>query len=411
MSMAALQSRSREFTSTSTSPDWTTTAVPEHETTSDHRPHRKLGGANRLDRLNLLGSLCGGVCIATLLFGRIAPFSGPLGFVVVSYLCFLAIYTVLASLVYEGPAVRDKLVTVVLHSIAVALFGPLLIVILFVLIKGWPALHHQNFYTQDMSRAGPLSPLSDGGIRHGLIGTLEMITIASVLTIPIGLAAAIYMNEVGGRLAVIVRTIVDTMTALPSIVAGLFIYASWILTLHFEKSALAAALALGIMMLPIHIRASDVVLRLVPGNLREASAALGAPRWRAVRDVVLPTARSGLTTAVILSMARVLGETAPVLLTAGFTAAANTNPIHGPMVSLPLVAFIFISSPQKNTVARGYGAAAFLLLVILGLFAIMRVVGGRPPGQVSARGARRLARGSRRDLARMDRLRALGNAA
>src|SRR6202022_3989282 len=142
-----------------------------------------------------------------------------------------------------------------------------------------------------------------------------------------------------------------------SIVAGLFIFATYVLLVH-AHTGLGAALALSVDMLPIVIRAADVVLRLVPGNLREASAALGAPEWRTVRDVVLPTARSGLATAVILGMARGLGETAPVLLTAGYTTVLNTTPGHAPMFSLPLAAFEFVQSGRPAMIARGFATAA-----------------------------------------------------
>ena len=135
------------------------------------------------------------------------------------------------------------------------------------------------------------------------------------------------------RFSRFVRIIVEAMTALPSIIAGLFIYATLIIILGFPKSGLAAALAISVMMLPIIIRAADVVIRLVPGNLKEASYALGASQVRTVWHVVLPTARSGLTTAVILGTARGVGETSPVLLTAGVTASLNTNPLDGPMIS------------------------------------------------------------------------------
>ena len=144
------------------------------------------------------------------------------------------------------------------------------------------------------------------------------------------------MNEIGGRFARFVRTISDAMTALPSIVAGLFVYSAVIQLITHERSGFAASLAITVMMLPIVIRASDVVLRLVPGNLREASYALGSSRWRTVWHVVLPTARSGLVTAVILGTARGIGETSPVLLTSGVTAVMNVNPFSGPMISLPL---------------------------------------------------------------------------
>jgi phosphate transport system permease protein len=229
-----------------------------------------------------------------------------------------------------------------------------------------------------------------------------MIGIALLITVPLGITAAVYLNEIGGRFSRLVRTVVDAMTALPSIVAGLFIYAMWILALGQEKSALAASLAISVMMLPIIIRASDLVLRLVPGSLREASAAMGASQWRTTWHVVLPTARSGLATAVILGMARGIGETAPVLLTAGFTAFLNTNPVHGPMVSLPLAAFEFIKSPQPAMIARGFATAAFLMVVVLVLFVVGRLIGGRGAGQLSPRQARRAVRRSARDLARIE---------
>jgi len=226
--------------------------------------------------------------------------------------------------------------------------------------------------------------------------------LALVLTVPLGITCAAYLNETKNRGSQFVRTVVEAMTALPSVLAGLFIFATWILILGFGRSGLAAALAVSIMMLPIIIRASDVVLRLVPGNLREASAALGAPAWRTVWHVVLPTARSGLATSVILGTARGIGETSPVLLTAGFTSALNTNPLSGPMVSLPLAAFEFVRSPQPALVARGFATAAVLMVVVLVLFVIARIFGGRGPGHVSKGQGRRIASRSARDLARYE---------
>jgi phosphate transport system permease protein len=155
------------------------------------------------------------------------------------------------------------------------------------------------------------------------------------------------------------------------------------------------------MMLPIIIRSADVVLRLVPGTLVEASYALGASTWRTVWTVVLPTARSGLATAVILGTARGIGETSPVLLTAGFTKYMNTNPFDGPQVSLPLATFDFIKSPEPSEVARGFGTAALLLILVLLLFVIARTIGGRGPGRPTRRQARAADRRSNRDVARM----------
>lgn len=367
---------------------------------------RALGGVTRGEVLNILGAGATGFCTALLLFGRLAPLSGPLGFVVVGYLVFLGAYALLAWLEDDGPAVRDRLMTVVLWSAAALLFSGLVLVVGFTFLRGREALVRSNFYTQDMQLAGPLDPITVGGVKHALIGSVIMIAIALAVTVPLGIACAVYLNQTRGRFARFVRTIVEAMTALPSIVAGLFVYATWILILHFPKSGLAAGLAISVMMLPIIIRASDVVLRLVPGNLTEAAEALGAPRWRTVWHVVLPTARSGLATAVILGTARGIGETSPVLLTAGYTAAVNVDPTNSPMVSLPLAVFTFVKSPEPVMVARGFGAAAVLMALVLVLFTIARVIGGRGPGQLSKRQARRAARASRRDVERFDDLRA-----
>ena len=308
----------------------------------------------------------------------------------------------LVSLTEKGPAVVDRVMTVLLTSAAVLALFALASVIIFTLWRGREALVKPNFYTQDMSLAGPLDPLEVGGVTHAIAGTLIMTAIALVLTVPLGLACAVYLNETGGRGAGLVRTVVTAMTALPSILAGLFVFATWILILGFERSGLAASIAMSIMMLPIIIRSADVVLRLVPGNLREASSALGAPHWRTVWHVVLPTARSGLTTSVILGVARGVGETAPVLLTAGFTSTLNIDPTKNPMVSLPLAAFEMVRSPQPALVARGFATAAVLMILVLVLFTLARVVGGRPAGRLSKRQARRVEQMSRRDVARFD---------
>jgi phosphate transport system permease protein len=231
-----------------------------------------------------------------------------------------------------------------------------------------------------------------------MVGTLIEIGIAMAIAVPLGLLAAVFLNEVPGRLNRLVRTVVDAMTALPDIVAGLFIYATLILIFHLPLSGLAAGCALAVTALSIVCRAAYVVLRLVPGGLTEASYALGSGHWRTVWHVTLPTARSGLATAVILGAARAIGETAPVLLTAGATGYLSFNPINGPMMSLPLEAYTLVASGLKNYVVRGFGAAAVLLALVLVLFGIARVIGGRGAGQLTSRQLRRRMTTSRRDL-------------
>jgi phosphate transport system permease protein len=363
---------------------------------------RKLGGFSRGQVLDILGAALGGLSISILLFGHLAPLSGPFGFVIVSYVAFMGFYATLTSISESGPAVKDRIFTVLLYSAALTLMFALILVVTFTLWRGHTAFFHSNFFTQDMSSAGPLSPLTVGGIKHALIGTLWMISIALVITVPLGITCAVYLTQVGGRGSKFIRTMVEAMTALPSIVAGLFIFATWILILGNTRSGLAAALALSVMMLPIIIRSADVVLRLVPGNLKEASEALGVPRWRTVWHVVLPTARSGLATAVILGTARGIGETSPVLLTAGYNVYTNTNPTRGPMVSLPLAVFELVRSPQPAYVARGFATAAMLMILVLVLFIIARLIGGRGPGQLSRGQRRRIARQSKHDLERIE---------
>jgi phosphate transport system permease protein len=288
---------------------------------------------------------------------------------------FLVYFAILVSLDDNGQAVADRMVSVTVNSLAFLVFATLVFIVVFTVGRGSTALVNWNFISQDMALAGPLDPLTEGGITHAIVGSLTQIAIALVVTVPLGLITAVYLNEIQSKFSRFVRTIVEAMTALPSIVAGLFIYATAILVLGIQKSGLAAALAISVMMLPIMIRASDVVLRLVPSTLKEASLGLGASNFKTTMMVTLPTARSGLTTAIILATARGVGETSPVLLTSGFTAALNLDPLQGPMVSLPLAIFEFVKSPEPTMIARGFGTAAVLMLLVLVLFALARLLG------------------------------------
>jgi len=378
------------------------TAIPSKASgaTGDRRTLRK---ATLDERFNLVGSLAAAIALATLLFGWFTPMTGVIGWVVVAFVSFIGIYSLLVALRSDAQEVRERIMTVLMISAGVILFSALVFVVAYTIVRAQDALPHLNFVTQTMELAGPLDPLTVGGILHAIVGTVIQISIALVITIPLGITTAVFLNEVGGRFARFVRTISDAMTALPSIVAGLFVYAAIIQLITHQRSGFAASMAITVMMLPIVIRASDVVLRLVPGHLREAAYALGTTRWRTVWHVVLPTARSGLVTAVILGTARGIGETSPVLLTSGVTAVLNFNPFSGPMISLPLQVFDFVKSPEPNMVARGFGTAAVLLLLVVGLFAVARVIGGRGPGQLSDRQRRRVAAASADDLERMAR--------
>jgi phosphate transport system permease protein len=379
------------------------TTIPSRPEGQPPPPPRQLTGIRLSDVLGLLGALAAALCTTGLLWTQVAPFSGVIGYIVVTWGLFVLFYAVLVSFDQDGPAVRDRVVSVVVHSLGALVVLALGFVIIYTFAQGWRALPHANFYTKDLRTTGPLAPLTQGGVIHAIVGTLIELGIAMAIAAPLGLLTAVFMHEVPGTLSRFVRTVVDAMTALPDVLAGLFIYATLILILKRGFFGFAAACALGVTVVPIVARASYVVLRLVPGGLTEASYALGSGQWRTVWYVTLPTARSGLATAMILGAARAIGETAPVLLTAGVSAYLNFNPLSGPMMSLPLLAYISVQSPEKAEIERGFGAACILLILVVALFLVARAIGGRGPGQLTPGQQRRRALASRRDLARYGR--------
>ncbi len=381
-----------------------TTHLPDNTILAQQPKKRSLRKFRFEDVLDLIGAAASSFAFTWLLFGWLTPLQSTIGFVVFNFFLFLVMYGLISSIKNRGQEIRDRLVSVLLFSAGIILISALLFVVFYTLSRGQLALGNLNFFTQSMERAGPLDPLYVGGILHAVVGTLIQITIALALTIPLGIGTAVFLNEIGGKFAKFVRTIADAMTALPSIVAGLFVLSAFIRTGVVPRSGLAAALAITVMMLPIVIRASDVVLRLVANNLREASLALGASKWRTVWHIVLPTARSGLVTAVILGTARGIGETSPVLLTSGVSSVTNFNPFEGPMISLPLQVFDFVKSPEPTMIARGFGTAATLLLVVLVLFALARALGGKAPGNLTKRGQRAVNRKSAEDQNRIETL-------
>jgi phosphate transport system permease protein len=253
---------------------------------------------------------------------------------------------------------------------------PLALIIYYLLYKGlgsWSA----SFFTTDPNGNFFGDP---GGIRSAIVGTLLIVGLATAISIPIGIAVALYLTEYGSdaRFANLVRYFVDVMTGVPSIVFGLFIYIVLVIS-HAGGSGFAAwkgSLALTLLMLPIVIRSSEVVLMLVPSSLREAALALGAPRWRIVWQVVLPTARSGLMTGSLLAVARGMGETAPLLFTVSVAFPLSAN-LNGLTNSLPMQIFGDITSPRDVVVARAWGAALTLVALVLLLNLIARAVSRR----------------------------------
>jgi phosphate transport system permease protein len=346
------------------------------------------------DTLALAGSAAGSLGLTWIVYERLLPTSGGFGFWLCWYLLFVVLYLAVAGLLWSRLVVRDKTVAVLVATGGVLACAVVIEQLGYSLLKGLAAIEHANFWTQTMLTAGPASPLNAGGVVHAAVGSLEQLALASLLSVPLGIGAAVFLAEVGGAFERPVRSIVNAMTALPSIIAGLLIYALAVLSLGLPESGFAASLAIAIVMLPIVTRAAEVVLRVVPGTLREASFALGASHWRTVWKVILPTARSGLTTAIVLAMARGFGETAPVLLTAGYSNALNADPFHGWQATLPtfIINSVLVYGAQPNMIIRAFGAGFALMVVVVALFIIARLIGGGRPGELSRRQVRRIRR-------------------
>jgi phosphate transport system permease protein len=334
------------------------------------------------DVSSLLGSAAGALAFVWVVYEHVLLWSGTLGFIVCTWVMFVALYAAVSLLSNPLPIVRDRVASVVVTSAAVLVGFALATTIVSTFVTGWPALHHLNFFRNDMSGVAPgTDPLTKGGVEHAIVGTGIEVALATLISLPLGLGTAIYLSEVGGRGAVVVRTVVEAMTALPDILAGLFIYVVLIILLGWERSGVAAAIALSVTMTPVIARSAEVVLRVVPSGLREAGLALGASRWQTVLRIVMPTARAGLATSLILGIARVAGETAPLLIVSGSTTFFNDNPFHQPMNSLPLYIYAGVKSGQGLYIQRAYGAASVLLFLVLVLFVITRYLARNRTGK------------------------------
>ncbi|MBC6457960.1 phosphate ABC transporter permease PstA [Actinomadura sp. HBU206391] len=272
-----------------------------------------------------------------------------------------------------GRKVKDRLVQVLVY-LAFALAVIPLVSVLWMVIKNGLGRFDADFFAFSQNGIGPRD--AGGGAYHAIIGTLEQVLMTSVMAVPIGILTAVYLVEYGQdrRLARTISFFVDVMTGVPSIVAGLFILAFWLLLLGFSYSGFAGALALAILMLPTVVRSAEEMLKLVPNELREAAFALGVPRWRTICFVVLPTAFSGIVSGVMLAVARVMGETAPLLLLVFVTNSINMNPFSGPQMALPLFIWDQAGQPNDTAIARAWTAALTLILIIMALNLTARLI-------------------------------------
>jgi phosphate transport system permease protein len=258
----------------------------------------------------------------------------------------------------------DRIATVLMWLAFLIALVPLVWILVTVLVKGYSLLLDADWWSH--SQAGVSPRRVGGGAYHAIVGTLLMATVTALIAVPIAVFTAIYLVEYGrGRFARVVSFMVDILTGIPSIVAALFIYAVWIGVFRQQREGIAVSFALVLLMLPVVVRSTEEMLKLVPNELREASYALGVPKWKTIARIVLPTAASGIITGVLLGLARVMGETAPLIILAPYTAFINVNLFNGNMAALPTLIFTNFGNSIPAQLDRMWAAALTLILIVL----------------------------------------------
>ena len=301
---------------------------------------------------------------------------GKLAYAFIFFVAY-AVITSTHSFIIRGPqAAKDSFVSTLVALGAVATVIPIASILFTVVKNGAPGLH-PGILSNDMSMAAATDPIASGGVLHAITGTLTMVVLALIMSVPIGILTALYLTEVRGKFAGPVRFLVQAMSGVPSIVAGLFILSAVLYPITKGYSALMGAMALTILMIPTIARTSEEVLLLIPNDLREAGTALGGTQWRTVAMIVVPAARSGLVTAIILGVARIAGETAPLLLLTGGGDKVNPNPFSGSVGSLPYYIWKGFNSGSSDALTRAWAGLLVLMIVVLILFVAARALSNR----------------------------------
>jgi phosphate transport system permease protein len=317
------------------------------------------------------------VALAVALALRAVLGSGPVLTAVLAALVFGVLVNLVSRRVEGRRRATDRTVTTVVSAMFVAAMVPLVSLLHTVVSRG-AARFDPDFFTLTMRNVIG----EGGGALHAIAGTLIITALAALISVPIGMLTAIYLVEYGrGRLARSITFLVDVMTGIPSVVAGLFAYALFVLFFGpGVRFGIGGAVALSVLMVPVVVRAVEEMLKLVPAELREASYALGVPKWRTILKVVLPAAAAGIGTGITLAVARVIGETAPLLLIVGTTTSLNLNPFEGRMATLPVFAFSSYTQPGARpdpSIDRAWTAALVLMIIVLGLNLVARLVAKR----------------------------------
>jgi phosphate transport system permease protein len=310
-----------------------------------------------------------GIVSATPLKGKLA------------YFCtFFAILTLAnglnSFLRYGFAAAKDAAIKTLVGVGALLAVMPIASILATVISKGYKGIK-LNLFTQDMSLATPTDPLTNGGLLHAISGTVMLVALSLLMSVPLGILTALYLTEIRGRFSKPIKFLVQAMSGVPSIVAGLFILSAVLYPITKGYSGFMGALALTILMIPTIARTSEEVLNLIPQDLREAGTALGGTQWRTVAMIVLPAARSGLITAMILGVARIAGETAPLLLLTGGGDKVNGNPFHDPIGSLPYYIWKSFNAGSEEAITRAWAGLLVLVVLILILFTTARFLSTR----------------------------------
>lgn len=319
-----------------------------------------------------LGLTSGAVVVAAAL-RLVLGLGMPLA-IVIGWAVFVVGLTVASRLVEGGRKSADRLATALVTSAFLVALLPLTTLLFQVISKGAPALS-VNFLTYSMRNVVG----EGGGIYHAILGTLIVTALAAIMSIPIGVLTAIYLVEYGGgRLAAWITFLVDVMTGIPSIVAGLFAYALFVIFFgEGIRLGFGGSVALSLLMIPLVVRSCEEILKLVPNELREASYALGVSKWRTIVKVVVPTALAGIVTGITIATARIIGETAPLLIICGATDSTNVNPFSGRMMTLPVYIYSQYKTPGfpvEFSIERAWGAALVLTVIVMLLNLVARLI-------------------------------------
>jgi phosphate transport system permease protein len=305
-----------------------------------------------------------------------SPLKGKLAFVIVLFFVAVITSALISGLRRDRKAALNSISTVMVYVAGMFVIFPLGSILYEIIKRGFGGLSF-GIFTTDMAVTATDAPLNEGGLLHAVVGSLYIVLIATLISVPIGLLTALYLTEIKGKASGTVRFFVQAMSGIPSIVAGLFIYAVWMIALGNQYTAFAGAMALAILMIPTVARTSEEVLKLIPNDLREAGLAMGGTQWRTVAMIVVPAAQSGLITAVILGVARVAGETAPLLLTMGGADALNLNPFEGNSSAIPFYVWKNFQMGTEISIQRAWSGVLVLMIIVLFFFALTRFLSGR----------------------------------